>query len=203
MLGRGRQAARDKEAPHRANARRAARGETPALLLGWLHPSHRQARQSVGATSPDRQGAQGQGQGQGQVVSPSPRYPRQELHRRVASSDRFGNRAETTRSAGRREPSHLAPRRKTKRPRIAARPFRFLVEPRGIEPLTSRVRLWRRSTVSRCCSGNRSPARFLRRGIWGTVASHVRRSRRRSPHPSVGSAPSGSGLQRVLDIVAA
>ena len=59
--------------------------------------------------------------------------------------------------------------RETKRPRIAARPFRFLVEPRGIEPLTSRVRLWRRPTITRCCSAVCSalacqPSRNLRNG---------------------------------------
>ncbi len=58
---------------------------------------------------------------------------------------------------------------KTKTARIAAGRFRFPVEPRGIEPLTSRVRLWRRSTNSRrcgehCSAPHESPSRNLRNG---------------------------------------
>jgi hypothetical protein len=37
---------------------------------------------------------------------------------------------------------------KTKKPRISTRPLRFPVECRGIEPLTSRVRLWTGPRIS-------------------------------------------------------
>ena len=51
--------------------------------------------------------------------------------------------------------------------------FPFLVEPRESEPLTSRVRLWRRSTMPRCCGAICSLRAIVRRGIWGTIRAVV------------------------------
>jgi hypothetical protein len=67
---------------------------------------------------------------------------------------------------------------KTKKSRIAARPFRFLVEPWGIEPQTSRVRFWTGREISRRYPVDTFPPRDSPSKISGNVcgeAGHAHR----------------------------
>ncbi|CAN5327380.1 hypothetical protein BH09MYX1_BH09MYX1_65410 [soil metagenome] len=102
-----------------------------------------------------------------QELTPSLR----ELEARARASARCRGTIHTSNLAKSRATSRsrerFANRRKREWPRISARPFKFLVEPRGIEPLISRVRLWRHLTISVGYARNRSAC--LRGGFRGTI----------------------------------